>query len=130
MDQWPLTMELCFHHVPTNFESDVVFPCSTAWFPTWTPAQVFDVDLLLLHARRLPDQTGVVVGIAVGGTHRVLVVATAVDVAYTPAGREKEQVWLKRGVETSHAAWRSVTLTTRPPSPRRTRRRTCRCCTL
>lgn len=53
---------------------------------TWTPAQVFDVDLLLLHAGRLPDQTGVVVGVAVGGAHRVLVVTAAVDVTYTPEG--------------------------------------------
>lgn len=70
-----------------------MFARVTAWFRTWTPAQVFDVNLLLLHARRLPDQTGIVVGVAVGGTHRVLVVATAVDVTYTPAGeggREEE----------------------------------------
>lgn len=66
--------------------------CVTGWFHTWTPAQVFDINLLLLHARRLPDQTGIVVGIAVSGTNRVLVVATAVDVTYTPAGGEMEQL--------------------------------------
>ena len=51
---------------------------------TGAPAQVFDVDLLLLHTRRLSDQTGVVVGVPVGGTHRVLVVPAAVDVTYAP----------------------------------------------
>lgn len=55
---------------------------------TWTSAQVFDVNLLLLHAGRLPDQTGVVVGVAVGGAHRVLVVTAAVNVTYTPEGGE------------------------------------------
>lgn len=67
--------------------------CVDEVFLTWTPAQVFDVDLLLLHAGGLPDQTGVVVGVAVGGAHRVLVVAAAVDVTYTPvrAGGEREQ---------------------------------------
>lgn len=61
-------------------------PCflSGAWHLTCTPAQVFDVDLLLLHAGRLPDQTGVVVGRPVGGAHRVVVVAAAVDVADAP----------------------------------------------
>lgn len=59
---------------------------------TWTPAQVFDVDLLLLHAGRLPDQTGVVVGVAVGGAHRVLVVTAAVDVTYTPEGGRDRSV--------------------------------------
>lgn len=54
---------------------------------TCTPAQVFDVDLLLLHARGLSDQTGVVVGAAVGGAHGVQVVAAAVDVADAPGGR-------------------------------------------
>lgn len=51
---------------------------------TGAPAQVFDVDLLLLHARRLSDQTGVVVGVPVGGADRVFVVAAAVDVTYAP----------------------------------------------
>lgn len=61
-------------------------PCflSGAWRLTCTPAQVFDVDLLLLHAGRLTDQTGVVVGRPVGGAHRVVVVAAAVDVADAP----------------------------------------------
>lgn len=49
-----------------------------------------DVDLLLLHARRLSHQTRVVVGAAVGGAHGVLVVAAAVDVADAPEGRSPE----------------------------------------
>ena len=57
--------------------------------PTCTPAQVFDVDLLLFHAGRLSDQTRVVVGVAVGGAHGVLVVAAAVDVADTPASSRR-----------------------------------------
>lgn len=57
---------------------------------TGAPAQVFDVDLLLLHARRLSDQTGVVVGVSVGGTHWVLVVTAAVDVTYAPEERSHE----------------------------------------
>lgn len=51
---------------------------------TWASSQVFDVDLLLLHARRLPDQTRVVVRVPVGGAHGVFIVAAAVDVAYAP----------------------------------------------
>lgn len=57
---------------------------------TCTPAQVLDVDLLLLHARRLSDQARVVVGAPVGGAHGVLVVAAAVDVADTPAGSQRQ----------------------------------------
>lgn len=51
---------------------------------TCTPAQVFDVDLLLFHAGGFSDQTRVVVGVPVSGTNRVFVVAAAVDVTYTP----------------------------------------------
>lgn len=51
---------------------------------TGAPAQVFDVDLLLLHARRLSDQAGVVVGVPVGGAHWVLIVTAAVDVTDAP----------------------------------------------
>lgn len=51
---------------------------------TGAPAQVFDIDLLLLHARRLSDQTGVVVGVPVGGAHGVFIVPAAVDVTYAP----------------------------------------------
>jgi len=62
---------------------------------TGAAAQVPDVDLLLLHARRLADQTRVVVRVAVGGAHRVLIVAAAVDVTDAPeeeeAGREEEE---------------------------------------
>lgn len=58
-------------------------------FLTWTPAQVFDVDLLLLHAGRLSDQTGVVVGVPVGGAHRVLVVTATVDVTDAPEERSE-----------------------------------------
>lgn len=54
---------------------------------TCAPAQVLDIDLLLLHAGRLSDQTGVVVGVPVGGADRVLVVAAAVDVADAPESR-------------------------------------------
>lgn len=54
---------------------------------TRASAQVFDIDLLLLHARRLPDQTGVVVGVSVSGTHRVFIVTAAVDVTYAPEER-------------------------------------------
>lgn len=60
---------------------------SLAELLTCAPAQVFDIDLLLLHAGRLSDQTRVVVGVPVGGAHRVLVVTAAVDVAYAPASR-------------------------------------------
>lgn len=59
------------------------------WRLTCTPAQVFDVDLLLLHAGRLSDQTRVVVGVPVGGADRVVVVAAAVDVAYTPGSGQR-----------------------------------------
>ena len=58
---------------------------------------MFDVDLLLLHARRLPHQTGVVVGVPVGGTHRVFVVAAAVDVAYAPEERSRGSGWFSHG---------------------------------
>lgn len=52
---------------------------------------MFDIDLLLLHARGLSDQAGVVVGVSVSGAHRVFIVTAAVDVTYAPEGR--------RGVE-------------------------------
>lgn len=51
---------------------------------TWASPKMLDVDLLLLHARGFSDQTGVVVGVSVRGTHRVLVVSTAVNVTYAP----------------------------------------------
>lgn len=60
---------------------------------TEAPAQVLDVDLLLLHTRRLSDQTGIVVGGSIGGTHRVLVVTTAVNVADAPGGEGKVETW-------------------------------------
>lgn len=50
---------------------------------------MFDVDLLLLHARRLSDQAGVVVGVPVGGAHGVLVVTAAVDVTDAPEERRE-----------------------------------------
>ena len=52
--------------------------------PTWTSPQVLDVDLLLLHTRGLPHQTGVVVGVPVCGTHWILIVSAAVNVTYAP----------------------------------------------
>lgn len=55
---------------------------------TGTSAQVFDIDLLLLHTRRLSDQTGVVVRVSVCGAHRVLVVTAAVDVTDAPEERD------------------------------------------
>lgn len=70
-------------------------------FLTWTPAQVFDVNLLLLHTRRLSDQTRVVVGVPVGGTHRVFVVTAAVDVTYAPEERSRVSGWFSLGNECS-----------------------------
>lgn len=66
------------------------------WFPTWTPAKVFDIDLLLLHAGRLPHQAGIVVGVAVGCAHRVLIVAAAVDVTYAPVRVGRDMAAVKR----------------------------------
>lgn len=57
---------------------------------TCTPAQVFDIDLLLLHARRLADQTRVVVGVPVSGTNWVFVVTATVDVTYTPERSQRQ----------------------------------------
>lgn len=55
---------------------------------------MFDVNLLLLHARRLSDQTGVVVGVPVGGAHGVFVVPAAVDVTYAPEeGNDESAFW-------------------------------------
>lgn len=61
--------------------------CVTRLCLTGASAQVFDVDLLLLHTRRLSDQTGVVVGVSVGSTDGVFIVTAAVDVTYAPEER-------------------------------------------
>lgn len=134
---WLLSQEMfapCANKVWFELDQVCVCVCVGEVFLTWTPAQVFDVDLLLLHAGRLPDQTGVVVGVAVGGAHRVLVVAAAVDVTYTPVRVGRERGSRAPAVKTgsgkpARAARRSATPTTRPPSLRRTLRRICRCCT-
>lgn len=96
----PTAVLICTQISSQSFESDVVnlllpppgdVTCFITLRLTGAPAQVFDVDLLLLHARRLSDQTGVVVGVSVSGTHGVLVVAAAVDVTYAPEEEEARQ---------------------------------------
>lgn len=56
---------------------------------TLAAAQVLDFDALLLLTGRLLHLAGVVVGAAVGGTHRVEAYVRAVDVADAPGESKK-----------------------------------------
>lgn len=69
---------------------------------TEAPSQVFDVYLLLLHARSLSDQARVVVGVSICGADRVFVVAAAVNVANAPGGRGQPSEQHPRSAQPFH----------------------------